>query len=72
MLVHGRPLVHWDNTLRRGWTIAQGAVWPDRILMTAPVFDEYLGLAERVEDLAAEEFIPESGVEAFAVSVLPS
>jgi hypothetical protein len=44
--------------------IAQGAVWPDRVVVAAPVFDEYLGLSERVEDLAVEEFIPEAGVEA--------
>ena len=46
-------------------------MWPDRVVMTAPVFDEYLSLEQRVEDLAVEEFIPEAGVEAFAVSVLP-
>jgi hypothetical protein len=39
--------------------------------MATPVFDEYLGFAQRVEDLAVEEFITEPRIEAFAVSVLP-
>ncbi len=46
-------------------------MWPEGVFMTAPFFVEYLGLAERVEDLAVKEFIPGAGVEALAVSVLP-
>ena len=60
MLVHDRSLVQWDDAFGCGWTITQGAVWPDRVVMTAPVFDEYLSLAQRVEELAVEEFIPEA------------
>jgi hypothetical protein len=57
--VRDRPLVHRDDAFRCGWTITQGAVWPDRVVVAAPVFDEYLGLAQRVEDLAVEEFVTE-------------
>ena len=34
------------------------------------LFDNDLGLAERVEDFTVQQFVPHSPVEAFAVSVL--
>ncbi len=42
-----------------------------RVVVFPPLLDEDLGLAEAVEDLAVEQFVPEPGVEALAVSVLP-
>ena len=39
--------------------------------MAAPAFDHDLRLGQRVEDLAVEEFVPEPGVEAFAIAVFP-
>ncbi len=39
--------------------------------MATPAFDHDLRLGQRVEDLAVEEFVPKSGVEALAVAVLP-
>ena len=60
MLVHDRSLVHWDDAFRCRRAAAQGAVRPEGVVVAAPVFDEYLGLAERVEDLTVEEFSPEA------------
>ena len=37
----------------------------------APIFKQHLGLLERVEDLAVQQFVPELTVEAFVVAVLP-
>ena len=39
--------------------------------MAAPAFDDDLGLGERVEDLAIEEFVAHSRIEAFDEAVLP-
>jgi hypothetical protein len=62
MLVNDRPLVYWDNAFWCGWTIAQGAAWPNRVVVAAPVFDEYLGRVQRLEDLAIEESITEAAL----------
>ena len=45
MLMHGGPLVYGHHAFRRWWSIAQGAVGPDSIVMVAPALDEDLGLA---------------------------
>ena len=39
--------------------------------MATPAFDHDPGLGQRVEDLAVEELVPKSGVEALAVAILP-
>ena len=44
---------------------------PNGVVMDAPSLDENLGLGERVEDLAIEEFISEFPIEAFIVAILP-
>ena len=41
------------------------------IVMPPPALDDDLGLPQRVEDLAVEQFVPQSGVEALDVAVLP-
>ena len=44
---------------------------PDRIVMAPPAFDDDLGLAQSVEDLAVEQLVAKAGVEALDVAVLP-
>jgi hypothetical protein len=46
-------------------------VRPECIVFYSPPFDEYLGLPERVKDLAIQQFVSEFPVEAFAIAVLP-
>ena len=41
------------------------------VVLVAPAFDDDLGLLERIEDLAIEELVPEPGIEALAIAVLP-
>ena len=44
---------------------------PDGVVLAAPGFDQNLGLLQGVEDLAVEEFVPQPGIEAFDIAVLP-
>ena len=44
---------------------------PNRIVMASPALNDDLGLAQSVEDLAAEQLIAKAGVEALDVAVLP-
>jgi len=46
-------------------------VWPDGVVVDAPAFSQHAQLFDRVEDLTVEELVPELGVEALAVAVLP-
>lgn len=46
-------------------------MWPDGVVVLPPLLDEDLGLLEGGEDLAVEQFIPEAGIEAFDIPVLP-
>jgi len=46
-------------------------VWADGVVVDTPLLDDDLGLADRVEDLAVEQFVPEPRVEALDVAVLP-
>ena len=71
LLVHRRPLVYWNDAFGRGWAIAQSAVRPDGIVVDAPLLDQDLGFPQAVEDFAVQQFVPEPGVEAFSVSILP-
>src|SRR5277367_6500465 len=43
---------------------------PDCVVVTSPAFDDDLGLPQRVEDFAIEQFIAQASVEALDVSVL--
>ncbi len=71
MLVHGRSLVYRGDAFE-GWRpVSQGAVGPDRVVVTPPAFDPDLSLAQCGEDLAIEQLFPETGVEALAVAVFP-
>ncbi len=71
MLVHGRPLVYWDDGFR-GWrAVAQSTVWSDGVVVPPPLFDDDLCLLQGVEDFPIQQFIPEAGIEGLAVAVLP-
>ena len=71
MLVHGRPLVYWDDGFR-GWrAVAQSTVGSDGVVVSPPLFDDDLSLFEGIEDLPIQQFVPEAGIEGLAVSVLP-
>ena len=44
---------------------------PDGVVVTTPSFDQDLRLAYRVEHLSVQQLVPEPGVEAFTIPVLP-
>ena len=69
--MHDRPLVHRDEALRGRWPVAKGAVRAHGVVVAAPLLDEDLGFTQGVEDLAVQQLVPEPGVEALAVAVLP-
>ena len=71
LLVHDRPLVHLDDGFWGRRAVAQSTVWSFRVVVFPPFFDQDLGLAQAVKDLAVQELVSEPCVEAFAVSVLP-
>ena len=41
------------------------------VIVLSPLFDDDFGLLECVEDFAVKQLVPDAGVEALAVSVLP-
>jgi hypothetical protein len=69
--VHEGLLIHRNEGFGRQRSISEGAVWTDGLVVTAPLLDEDLCLAQRVEDLAVEVFIPEPRIEALDVAVFP-
>ena len=42
------------------------------IVVLSPALDDELGFSDRVEDLPVQQFVPEPGVEALAMAILPS
>jgi hypothetical protein len=44
---------------------------PDRIVMPPPAFDDDLGFAQRVEDLAVEQLVAQARVKTFDEAVFP-
>jgi hypothetical protein len=44
---------------------------PDGVVVTAPAFDDDLGFPQRVEDLAIEQFVAQSCIEALDKAILP-
>lgn len=46
-------------------------MWPDRVVVNTPLFNEPLCFSQRVEDFSVEKFIAQPAVERFAVAVLP-
>ena len=71
MLVHDRPLIHLDDGFRSRLVVAQSTVWSLRVAVFSPFFDDDLRLFQGVEDLAIKQLVPEAGIQAFAVSILP-
>jgi hypothetical protein len=43
----------------------------NRVVVTSPALDDDLGFAQRVEDLAVEQFIAQAGIKAFNKAILP-
>ena len=71
MLVHGLPLVYWDDGFR-GWrAVAQSTVFSDGVVVPPPLFDDDLCLFEGVEDFPIQQFVPEAGIETLTISVFP-
>ena len=51
MLVHGLPLVYWDDGFR-GWrAVAQSTVWSNGVVVPPPLLDDDSRLFETVEGL---------------------
>lgn len=46
-------------------------MWPDGVVVVAPLLDQHLGLLECVEDFTVEQLISELAVEALVKAVLP-
>jgi len=63
----GRP----TQDLRCRRLVAERGVRPHGIVVPPPLLDHDLGLGQRVEDLAVEQFVSEFTVERFHVAVLP-
>lgn len=53
------------------WLPPEAAVWPDRVVVDAALFDDDLRFFQRVEQLSVEQLIPHLSVERFAVAMLP-
>ena len=51
--------------------VAQGASWPDSVVVDALLLDQDFGLPQALEEYAVKPFIPEPDVEAFAAAVFP-
>ena len=58
-------------SLRCRGAIAQGTVWPDRVVVLPPPFDEHLGLKQRVKRFPFQQLVSQLPVEALYVAVLP-
>src|SRR5215204_3513330 len=61
----------WHEHLGGRGLVAEGCMRPDGIVMTAPALDDDLRLAESVEDLAVEQLVPEPGIKALDIAILP-
>src|SRR3954468_16931705 len=61
----------WHEHLRGRCLVAEGRMRPDGVVMPAPALDDDLRLAKSVEDLAVEQFVPQPGIEALDIAILP-
>ena len=71
MLIHDWRAVDWNGYLRGGRPVSERAVRTLGVVVPPPLLDDDFGFSHRMEYLLVEEFIPEAGVEALAVPVLP-
>ena len=69
--MHDWPGFHRDDGFRGWWAVAQGTMWSFCIVVLPPLFNQNLRFSQAVEDLPVQQFIPEAGVEALAVSIFP-
>ena len=69
--MHDRRLVHLDDGFWGRRAIAQCTVRSLGIIVAPPFFDDDLGFAQRVEDLAVQQLVAEPAVEALTIAVLP-
>ena len=69
--MHDWPLVHRDDGFWRRRPVSQGAVGALSVVVFPPTFDDDLSLPQRVEELSVQQFVPEPGIKAFDVSILP-
>ena len=56
---------------RGGRLVADRGVRSDGIVVASPALDDDLGLSQRVEDLAVEQFVAQAGIKALDEAVLP-
>src|SRR5499433_3965081 len=61
----------WDEHLGCWSPVADRGMRPDRVVVTAPTFDDDLRLAQCVEDLAVEQLVPQPGIKTLDEAVLP-
>ena len=54
--MHDWPLVHRDDGFWRWWAVTQSTVWSFGVVMGPPAFNDDLGLAQRIEGLAVQQF----------------
>ena len=61
---HGERLVELrQDGKRRRWSVAERRVWPPAVVVSAPVFDDRLGLFQAVKNLAVQALVSELAVE---------
>jgi len=61
-----------DGPYRRsGWSSTDRSVWPNGVVVDAPLLDRNARLTQAVEQLAVQELFTEFALEALAVTVLP-
>lgn len=71
MAVHDWLGFHRDDGFQSQWAVAQGTVWSFGVAVFPLLVVQNFGLKKTVEYLPVQQFIPEAGVEALAVSVHP-
>jgi hypothetical protein len=58
MLVHDRPLIYWDDSLR-GWRVAaQSIAFSDGVVVFPPLFDDDLSPFGGIEGLPIQKLRP--------------
>ena len=71
MFLHRKPLIHRHDTVQRGRAVFESALWPDCVVMTAPLFDQGSGFTKAVEDFASQQRVSEPAIDASTLSIFP-
>src|SRR2546421_2951890 len=61
----------WHEHLRCRSPVADRCMWPHRVVVTTPAFDDDLRLSQRVEDLAIKQLVAQPGIKTLDEPVLP-